>query len=581
MNVPARTAQKPRLEFLRSELYSALLLNRTAFFGVGLISFVSNILILTGPFFMLEVYDRVLPSRSVPTLIGLAVLAGGLFCFQGILEWIRSRILVRIGNVVDEQLNRRVFDALVRLPLKARATGDGLQPLRDLDQVRSFLSSAGPLALFDFPWIPIYLIICYAFHPMIGIAATIGGLILIVLTVLTEVFTRKPVLESAHYGAARNTIGEECRRNAEALHAMGMADKVGAVWGDANENYMASQRRAADVSGGFSSFSKVLRVALQSAVLGIGAWLVIQQQATAGIIIASSILTARALAPIEAAIGSYRGFVAARQSWRRLERLLTVLPARKGVTSLPAPRKDLSVEGVTVAPPSSQTAIVRNVTFRLNAGSALGIIGPNAAGKSSLIRALVGIWTPVQGAVRLDGASLDQWDTAALGRHIGYVPQDIQLFDGTVAENISRFDPQTDSKDVIAAAEQASIGKLILDLPNGYDTRVGEGGMLLSTGQRQRIALARALYGEPFMVVLDEPSSALDLDGDIAVTRAIKSWRAKAKMVIVVAHRPSVLEGVDFVLVIKDGVMQDFGPRDQVLAKLQRRPLPPSGPPTP
>lgn len=578
MSAPVRAEQKSRSAIPRSELSATLVANRTAFAGVGLISFVSNILILTGPFFMLEVYDRVLPSRSIPTLVGLSILAGALFGFQGLLEWIRSRVLVRIGGVADEQLNRRVFDALVRLPLKARTSGDSLQPLRDLDQIRSFLSSAGPLALFDFPWIPIYLTICYAFHPLIGIAATLGGLLLIVLTVLTEVFTRQPVAESARFGSARNAIGEESRRNAEALQAMGMADRVNTVWADANDNYMASQRHASDVSGGLSSLSKVLRVALQSAILGIGAWLVIEQQATAGIIIASSILTSRALAPIEAAIGNYRGFVAARQSWRRLASLLAALPARRGMLSLPAPVKELYAEGISVAPPGSQTPTVRNVTFKLAAGSALGIIGPNAAGKSTLVRALVGIWSPMQGAVRLDGASLDQWHVTALGRHIGYVPQDIQLFDGTVAENIARFDPQAESKEVIAAAEQAGIGKMILDLANGYETRIGAGGAMLSAGQRQRIALARALYGEPFLLVLDEPSSALDLEGDLAVNKAIKTWRAKGKLVIVVAHRPSVLEGVDLVMVLKDGVMQEFGPTAQILAKLQGRPLPPARP---
>lgn len=478
----APAGQKSRLAFLRSELSATLVSNRAAFVGVGLISFVSNILILTGPFFMLEVYDRVLPSRSIPTLVGLSILAGALFCFQGALEWIRSRVLVRIGGVADQELNRRVFDALVRLPLKTRTSGDGLQPLRDLDQIRSFLSSAGPLALFDFPWIPIYLTICYAFHPLIGIAATLGGLILVVLTVLTEVFTRKPVAESARFSSARNSLGEESRRNAEALQAMGMADKIGVVWGDANDNYMTSQRHASDVAGGLSSLSKVLRVALQSAILGIGAWLVIEQQATAGIIIASSILTSRALAPIEAAIGNYRGFVAARQSWRRLGSLLAALPARKGMLTLPPPVKELFAEGIVVAPPGSPSPVIRNMTFKVAAGSALGIIGPNAAGKSSLVRALVGIWSPMQGAVRLDGASLDQWHATALGHHIGYVPQDIQLFDGTVAENISRFDPHSESKDVIAAAEHAGIGKMILDLPNGYETRIGEAGQMLSAG---------------------------------------------------------------------------------------------------
>lgn len=553
---------------------------RSAFTGVGLISFVSNILMLTGPFFMLEIYDRVLPSRSVPTLIGLAILAGLMYVFQGLLEFFRGRIVIRIGAMLDEALNRRVFDALVRLPLKAKALGDGLQPLRDLDQLRSFLSSTGPMALFDFPWIPIYLAICFVFHPLIGFAATVGGIILVTLTVLTEVFTRKPVNDTVVHAAMRNSLGGESRRNADVLQAMGMADKVGAIWGLANERYMSSQRTASDVAGAFGSVSKVLRIALQSAILGIGAWLVLQQQATAGIIIASSILTSRALAPVEAAIANCKGFLTARQSWRRLSDLLALLPAREQVMALPAPAKDLAVEGIAVVPPGGRLFVVQDITFKLPAGSALGIIGPNAAGKSSLARALVGVWSPVRGVIRLDGTSLDHWDVTTLGRHIGYVPQDVQLFDGTIAENIARFDPHPDSKNVIAAAESAGVSKMIRDMPNGYETRIGEAGQLLSAGQRQRIALARALYGDPFLIVLDEPDSNLDAEGYSAVTNAILRQRKRGGIAVVVAHQARGLEAVDLVLVMKDGKKLDFGPKAAIMTKLLGR-QPPSGVPSP
>ena len=565
----------------KSELAAALKSCRGSFIGVGLVSSVTNILMLTGPFFMLELYDRVLPSRSIPTLIGLGALAAVLFAFQGLLEWIRGRILVRIGGALDEILSLRVHDALVRAPLKGKVGGDGLQPLRDLDQVRSFLSSPGPMALFDFPWIPFYLGICFLFHVLIGLAATIGGLILVFLTYLTEVRTRGPAKAAVTFAATRNALAEAGRRNAEVLQAMGMAGRVGAVWARTNSEYMASQRRATDVAGGLGALSKVLRLALQSAVLGLGGYLAIRQEATAGVIIASSILTARALAPVELAIANWKGFVAARQSWRRLTQLLTLLPAREEPMALAAPSAELLVEAVSLAAPGSRTFVVRDVNFALKAGNGLGIIGPSAAGKSSLVRGLVGVWAPVQGTIRLDGAALDQWSCEDLGRHIGYLPQDVELFDGTVAENIARFHAQADPPAIIAAAKQAGVNDLILRLPQGYETRIGEGGMALSAGQRQRVALARALYGDPFLIVLDEPNSNLDHEGEEALTKAILGVRTRGGIVIVVSHRATALASVDLILVMKEGKSQAFGPRDEVMAKIIRRFPAPVAPATP
>jgi ATP-binding cassette subfamily C protein len=552
---------------------------RGAFVGVGLVSSVSNILMLTGPFFMLELYDRVIPSRSVPTLIGLGVLAGAMYAFQGLMEAIRGRVLVRIGEALDEALNRRVFDALVRMPLKAKAGGDGLQPLRDLDNVRSFLASPGPMALFDFPWIPLYLGLCFLFHVAIGLAAMAGGLILIALTWLTEIQTRGPTKAAMTYLAARNTLAEAGRRNAEVLQAMGMASRFGATWEQVNGRYMASQRRAADVAGGLGAASKVLRLALQSAILGLGGYLAIRQEATAGIIIASSIITSRALAPVELAIANWKGFVAARQSWRRLNDLLGLLPRRTEPMALPAPTVSLAAAGISIVPPGGRALVVQDVGFALKAGDGLGIIGTSASGKSSLVRALVGVWTPARGTVRLDGAALDQWSADALGRHVGYLPQSVELFDGTVAENIARFDPQADPEKVIAAARQAAVHELVLRLPDGYETRLGEGGSSLSTGQRQRIALARALYGDPFLVVLDEPTSNLDHEGEEALTSAIAGVRARGGIAIVVAHRPSALVGVDLVLVMGDGKALAFGPKQEVLARALRRPATPAAMP--
>jgi ATP-binding cassette subfamily C protein len=424
---------------------------------------------------------------------------------------------------------------------------------------------------------PLYLGICYLFHPLIGIVATAGGLILVVVALLTEVMTRKPAAEAAFHAGGRNSLAEANRRNTEAVHAMGMAGRLGALWSDCNRDYMAAQQRAADVAAGFGGLSKVLRMALQSGVLGIGAWLVINQQATAGIIIASSILTSRALAPIELAISQWRGFVAARQSWRRLNVLLDKIPAEPMRLALPKPVHSLAVEAVSVVPPGTHRIVVQDVAFQMKAGQGLGIIGPSASGKSSLARVLVGVWTAVRGGVRIDGAALDQWSSEALGPHIGYLPQDMELFAGSVAENIARFEPQPSATAIIAAATAAGVHELVLGLPEGYETQIGEAGAALSAGQRQRIGLARALYGDPFLVVLDEPNANLDSEGEDALTRAILGVRARNGIVVVIAHRPSALAGVDTLLVMQAGRMASFGPKETVL-KQALRPAPAPAP---
>src|SRR6195256_3297995 len=488
----------------RSELGDALRACRSAFLGVGIMSCMINLLYLTGSIFMLEVYDRVLPSRSVPTLVGLAILAGGLYVAQGILDLIRGRILGRIGTSLDEALNTRVFQTVVRLPLMVGSRNEGLQPLRDLDNVRSFLSSLGPSAFFDLPWLPFYLAICFAFHFLIGMTALVGAIILVSLTILTEFMTRKPAREAMGLAARRNDLAAASRRNAEVLVAMGMATRLNQRWTEANQNYLAGNQRTSDVAGGLGATAKVMRMTLQSAVLGVGAYLVIHQEATAGIIIAGSILSARALAPVARAIANWKVFVAARQSWRRLNKLLESLPAQSTPTLLQNPSSRLSVEGVSVVPPGDQKIIVQDVTFALQAGNGLGVIGPSGSGKSSLVRALVGVWQPLRGKVRLDGAALQQLASDVLRRHIGYLPQDVELFAGSVAQNICRFDPEADSEAIIAAAKEAGVHQMIIKMRDGYDTQIGEQGAALSAGQAQRVALARALYGNPFLIVLDE-----------------------------------------------------------------------------
>jgi len=561
----------------RTELGDALRACRTAFIGVGVMSCMINLLYLTGSIFMLEIYDRVLPSRSVPTLVGLIVLAGGLYIAQGVLDLIRGRILGRIGTSLDEALNKRVFDTVVRLPLVVGGRNEGLQPLRDLDNVRSFLGSMGPGAFFDLPWLPFYLAICFAFHWLIGVTALIGAIILVTLTLITELMSRQPAREAMGLAARRNDLAALSRRNAEVLVAMGMSGRLNRRWSEANEKYLEGNQHASDVAGGLGAIAKVLRMTLQSAVLAVGAYLVIHQEATAGIIIAGSILSARALAPVDLAIAHWKGFVAARQSWHRLNRLLEQIPAPTAPTLLQNPASRLSVEAVSIVAPGDQRVIVQDVSFALTAGNGLGVIGPSGSGKSSLIRALVGVWLPFRGKVRLDGAALDQWSSDVLGSHVGYLPQDVELFAGTVAQNICRFDSEATSDGIIAAAKEAGVHEMIIKMREGYNTQIGEQGAALSAGQAQRVALARALYGNPFLIVLDEPNSNLDTEGDEALTRAIRGARERGAIVVVVAHRPIGIEAVDQILVLKDGRMQAFGPKEQVLAQvLQQRVAPPS-----
>ena len=552
----------------KSELRTALGSCKNAFVGIGAFSGLINLLMLTSSLFMLEVYDRVLPSRSVPTLVGLSILAAILMTFQALLEITRGRLLVRIGSRLDGRLSPRVYDAVVRT--RSKPGTDGQQPVRDLDTIRSFLSSTGPNALFDLPWVPLYIAICFAFHTMIGVTALGGAIVLMVLTVLAESLSRRPVKAATAHAAARNRFAEASRRNAEVIMAMGMSERLLARWLDLGRDYIAQQKRASDVASGLGSAGRALRTALQSAVLGIGAYLVIQQEASAGIMIASSILAGRALAPIDLAIANWKGFVSARQGWRRLDELLAATPPSATRLELPPPAQVLSLEALSVSPPGAKGVVVHDIRFALKAGSALGIVGPSASGKSSLVRAIVGVWPAVRGCVRLDGATIDQWTPAARGHHIGYLPQDVELFEGTVAQNIARFEQDPPAAAVIAAAKAAGVHDLIVNLPAGYETELGERGTALSAGQQQRIALARALYGDPFLVVLDEPNSNLDAEGEDALTKAILGVRARGGIVIIVAHRPSALAAVDHVLAMVGGTQQAFGPKDQLLA----RPIP-------
>lgn len=553
------------------ELKVALRKCRSAFVGVAILSGLLNVLYLTGSFFMLQVYDRVLPSRSVPTLIGLCVIALVLYAFQGVMDVLRARILTRVGGALDEELSGRSFQLGMNLPLVSPNV-DSAQPSRDLDTIRGFLSGIGPSALFDLPWLPLYLAICFAFHPTIGWTVLAGGTVLVALTFLTERLTKVPVERSAHLGQQRASLAETYRRNAEVMRSMGMEGRLSRRWSLVNGAFRAEQAHGADVGAALGAFSKTFRMALQSGVLAVGAYLVVNQQASGGIIIAGSILSARALAPIELAITQWKGFVAARHGWNRLSDLLQTIPAESVPLPLPKPEREIVLEGVVVVPPGSTVATVQGASFRLEAGQGLGVIGPSASGKSSLIRAIVGAWRPERGAVRLDGGALDQWSPERLGVHVGYLPQDVQLFAGTIAENIARFDEAASAEAVIEAARAAGVHELILRLPKGYETAVGEGGRALSAGQRQRVGLARALYGRPFLVVLDEPNSNLDGDGEEALTHAIMSVRLRGGIAVVVAHRPSALTALNLVLVMQDGRIAQFGPKEELLGIPLTRP---------
>ncbi|WP_280177801.1 type I secretion system permease/ATPase [Mesorhizobium sp. NFR06] len=578
---PVRPAGRRRAGAARSELATALASCRSAFLAVGLFSGMLNVLMLAGSLYMLEVYDRVLPSRSLPTLVGISILLLILYCGQGFLDFVRARVLVRIGGALDEALGHRVYTSMLRLPLRAGREGDSLQPMRDLDSVRGFLSGMGPTALFDLPWMPIYLVIIFMFHWVLGVTALLGAIVLVVLTLLAERLTRQPVSAATLSGNRRGGLITAGTRNAEVVAAMGMAGGLASRWADANLEFIADQRKVSDVAGSFGAVSKVLRMLLQSSMLGIGAWLVIEEQATAGVIIAASILSGRALAPVDLAIANWKGFASARQGWQRLTRVLAAMPAETEPMQLPAPSASVMMQNAAIAAPGVQRLLVQDASFAMEAGHGLGIIGPSGSGKSTLVRALVGAWQPVSGRVKLDGADLDQWSSQERGRHIGYLPQDVELFAGTVAENISRFDPDVDADAIIAAAKAAGAHDLIVSFRQGYETEIGEHGEALSAGQRQRIALARALYRDPFLVVLDEPNSNLDMDGEQALIRAMLGVRERGGVVVIVAHRPNVLTAVDFIMAMNQGRMHEFGPKDEVFAKMfpMLRPVPSTNPP--
>lgn len=530
-----------------------------------------NLLMLVSPLYMMQVYDRVLTSRSLPTLVALTGLALALLAVMAALEFVRSRIMVRISAWLDAALNRPMFEAAFRDRV-AGASGSAAQPLRDLDSVRTFLTGPALLAVLDAPWTPLFILVIFLLHPLLGFVATGGALLLFALALVTELATRDSLTKATRASHAADGFAEASLRNTEAVHAMGMLPGLFDRWTGFREAAVEQQQAASERAGAISSLTKFVRPALQVGMLAAGAYLAVQQIITPGAMIASSIILGRALAPVEAAIGSWRSLVLGRAAYRRLSATLRRHPVLPPSLELPPPKGRLAVEALHAAAPGQTKPILRAVTFSLEAGEMLGVIGPSGAGKSSLARVLGGAWLPLAGNVRLDGADLVRWPREAVGPYIGYLPQDVELFDGSVGDNIARFGA-LDAGKVVAAAQAAGAHDMILRLPAGYDTSLGEAGQLLSGGQRQRIGLARALYGDPRLLVLDEPNANLDAEGEEALVAALAVLKANGRTVIVIAHRPSLLANADRVLVLRNGTVEHFGPRQEVMAKL-RRPVP-------
>ncbi|WP_044411501.1 type I secretion system permease/ATPase [Thiomicrospira microaerophila] len=551
----------------KTELQLAIQSIRKAFISIGIFSMFINILMLVPPLYMLQLYDRVLTSRSEDTLYMLTLLVVGLFITMGFLEFVRSRILIRIGNKMDQELNEKLFASMFKKSINEPGQNTP-QPLNDMTSIRQFMTGNGPFAFFDSPWLPIYIAILFVFHVWFGLFAIFSAIVLIALAVANELSTKKLLAEANGENIQSTQYAGSCVKNAEVVAAMGMEPNLRQKWLQKHLSFLSKQSEASDRASILTNSSKNLRLMFQSLILGIGAWLAIHNEITPGMMIAGSIILGRALAPLDLMIGSWKSFGAARSSYGRLNEMFTNYPSQERNMSLPPPEGNILCENVVVAPPGSPTPSVRGASFSVQKGEIVAIIGPSAAGKSSLIRAMLGVWPLMNGKVRLDGADIHAWNKDELGPYVGYLPQDIELFAGTISENIARFS-QVDPTKVVQAAKLAGVHELILRLPNGYDTYIAgnEGG--LSGGQRQRVGLARALYDQPKLVILDEPNSNLDDQGEQALSQALESLKQMGTTVMVISHRKQVLKHVDKVLLMAQGQVRAFGKRDEVLQALQ------------
>ncbi len=542
---------------------------RSSFVMVGLFSMFINMIMIVPAIYMLQVYDRVVTSGSHSTLVMLTLIALLFFLTLGALEIVRSRIMVRVSGKLDLMLSSKAFNASFKRALFSSGRAATAQASQDINGVRQFLTNNALFAFFDTPWVPIYLLVMYAFHPLFGLVGLVSAIILSILAVCNELSTRK-LMEAANKNAvAANQYMSTNLRNAEVVDSMGMLSNIRQRWFAKNQEALVQQAKASDRAGAFAGVSKTIRLSVQSMILGLGAYLAINLEITPGLMIAGSILLGRALAPIDQMIGAWKQFGSARTQYSRIKELFEKIPEDPEVMSLPEPTGQLSIEGVIITPPGSKEPVIKGISFALGKGEVLGIIGPSASGKSTLARAILGIWPALKGHVRLDGADIFRWDREELGPHVGYLPQDIELFDGTVSENIARFG-EVDPEAVVAAAQAAGVHELILRLPHGYDTRIGTSGSALSGGQRQRIGLARALYGQPKLVILDEPNSNLDDAGDKALAVAVHNLKAQGTTVVLISHRHTILSQVDKILLMSDGIAAAFGPRDEVLGKMKQ-----------
>jgi PrtD family type I secretion system ABC transporter len=548
-----------------SLLDSALFRSRKLFVTVGIFSFFINLALLNGPLFMLQVYDRVLTSQSEDTLLFLTILALGLLGFQAALEISRSDLLIRAGAKLDQELSAATFGISLDAQNKSMSSA---QALRDLDAVRGFLAGPGLIAMFDAPWTPIFMLLVFVIHPALGMLALCGAAVIVGLTYMSELATRKALAEATTAHRDSEYFVGTLHNNSESARAMGMAENIRKRWQEHHDASLAWQSLASDRATRLNTAAKLSRQALQMLSLALGAWLALHNEVSAGAIVATSIIMGRALAPIEAAIGQWKGFINARQAYTRLSGALKADVTGQR-TKLPPPAGAYKLEDVWMRFDGVKEPILRNVSLELSPGEALGIIGPTGTGKSTLARLMIGAWKPTAGSVRLDGVEVSDWPATEIGPHVGYLAQDVELLDGSVAENISRYGVHN-SEAIVEAAKIAGAHAFILTLPNGYDTVIGDRGKLLSGGQRQRIALARAIYGNTRVVVLDEPNANLDANGEAELRRAVEALKAQGRTVVVVTHRPGILPAVDKIAVLRGGEIVSFGPRDEILSALNK-----------
>lgn len=527
-----------------------------------------NLLMLTGPLFMLQVYDRVLASRSEETLAALFILVAGLYSLMGLMDFARGRVMARFGARFRSALDLRVFDASISAATIPSNRASPSRAMQDLDSVQGLFSSSALLAIMDVPWTPVFLAAIFIFHPMLGWLATGGAVTLILITIVNQLLTRNRVASAQAAGSEAASFAEQARQATEVVRAQGMQASLGQRWEMRRVEALRGSISASDWTGGFAAFTKTLRLFLQSAILALGAWLVLQGEITAGAMIAASILLGRALAPVEQSVAQWATTQRAVRGWSNLGRFLKTVPKEAPATELPQPEARLEVKSLFIAPPGERLATVRNLNFSVEPGGALGVIGRSGSGKTTLARALVGVWQPASGEIRLGGATLDQYGTAHLGRLIGYLPQNVTLFGGTVSENIARMAIEPVASKVVAAAQRANAHEVILSLPKGYDTPVEGIESQLSGGQRQRIGLARALYDDPVLLILDEPNSALDADGSEALNAAIRDFKSSGRTVLIMTHRPMAISECDKLMVLDNGQITALGPRDEILKSM-------------